>query len=531
MTQFVRAVFPMLIVLRLADQKDPVMDKLFFYVRRMDMTIEKSKNILDLMEERTLGISWRVINDIQIPSFDDGDSESLIDDNDNDSLDSSDDDSTQDGTDQSLGQRVTGIWFKRRDKLVTDFSIAGWLLSPIPQVYNDCKQSMTGEHRNAVERLLIKMMGSEFADDSDELASLLYFFWEEFEQFQSRSGPYEKSHIWNLSINRDLLLGKSYLWHKKNSYFQTKVLGKFACRVCSKIVGMGSAERNWGDVKHLKTEKRSHLSSATVEKQATIFGASCMADADIERKKIQASTTECYKLWDEEDFDEQFDMLSVDFIVRSNQRVLKCYMESWEKEHIRKKDDVSKAKFLHKYGGLEFEDVDRAGIILKICDKDMKFRRRSKKDKFDNGGWSPLAYTTKAGDKPIPWPIFEECALHDCLATYYRKHPELNVKTLLKKDQVEGVEWLMSLRKEDEEKSNDSNSTDSESDLDQAKTANFEGQAKDDGNMMSPCGGCGGLVGPVHKCDRCNSNMHPFCGRTIGEEGYGSFARCPKCDK
>ena len=55
---------------------------------------------------------------------------------------------------------------------------------------------------------------------------------------------------------------------------------------------MGSAERNWGDVKYLKSEKRSHLSAEAVEKQATIFGASCMMDADIERKKVQSNTEE-----------------------------------------------------------------------------------------------------------------------------------------------------------------------------------------------------------------------------------------------
>ena len=47
MTKFVRAVFPMLIVLRLADRKDPVKDKLYFYVRRMDKTLERSKVLLD----------------------------------------------------------------------------------------------------------------------------------------------------------------------------------------------------------------------------------------------------------------------------------------------------------------------------------------------------------------------------------------------------------------------------------------------------------------------------------------------------
>ena len=66
---------------------------------------------------------------------------------------------------------------------------------------------------------------------------------------------------------------------------------------------MGSAERNWGDVKYLKSEKRSHLSAEAVEKQATIFGASCMMDADIERKKVQSNTEERYKFWEDDDFD------------------------------------------------------------------------------------------------------------------------------------------------------------------------------------------------------------------------------------
>jgi hypothetical protein len=38
-------------------------------------------------------------------------------------------------------------------------------------------------------------------------------------------------------------------------------LGAFACIVCSKLLGIGSAERSWGGVKHLKTNKRSHIPS------------------------------------------------------------------------------------------------------------------------------------------------------------------------------------------------------------------------------------------------------------------------------
>jgi hypothetical protein len=45
---------------------------------------------------------------------------------------------------------------------------------------------------------------------------------------------------------------KAYRWHFKYSYPQTKVLGKLACLVLSKILGIGTAERNWKQVKAVK---------------------------------------------------------------------------------------------------------------------------------------------------------------------------------------------------------------------------------------------------------------------------------------
>jgi len=62
------------------------------------------------------------------------------------------------------------------------------------------------------------------------------------------------------------------MWHKKYFYSYTKYFGKFACHICSKILGIGLAERNWGEVVHLKTEKHSHLSAKQTNKQAIIFG-------------------------------------------------------------------------------------------------------------------------------------------------------------------------------------------------------------------------------------------------------------------
>ena len=140
MEKLVRAVFPMLIVLRLADQKEPVMDKLYFYVRRMDKALEKSKEHLDVLELQMSGVSWRILSDL-----DDNEDVPLPDDSDDgsDSIDYDTDSTAEEcdkpSTTKTLGQKVIDIWNKRRDKLVSDFSIAGWLLSPIPEIRQDSR--------------------------------------------------------------------------------------------------------------------------------------------------------------------------------------------------------------------------------------------------------------------------------------------------------------------------------------------------------------------------------------------------------
>lgn len=527
MAKFVRAVFPMLIVLRLADQKDPVMDKLYFYVRRMDKTLQKSKAVLDELSERTQGLSWRFLQNITDDGTHNEVDESSSDiDSINADTDSNTDDSDDESGSKSLGQRVIDIWNKRREKLVTDFAIAGWALSPIPEIYEDSRLNMKGEHRDAIDRLLTRMYGGGLSDDSDELASTLYTFWSEHNEFTSKTGHFVRAYIWNPK-NPDLIHGRSHLWHKANSYFHTKVLGKFACRVCSKIVGMGSAERNWGDVKHLKTEKRSHLSPEAVQKQATIFGASCMKDADLERKKAQSLTEVPYKFWDEEDFDSQFDLLAVNETTKKIPRHLRCYFEDWEQEHVRKKDDVSKAKFLRKYGGLEFKDVDN-GRILKIDDKDLCFTRKR---------WCVVAFP-EGSDESEPWLLDTNCPLYDCLSSFYADHPERNVKIILRKNQALDGDHLVDVSELQEKEKSTSPKKRKASTSSTAKkathTISTEGVSKkrrEDGSEdLTPCVGCGLTVGPAHKCDICHRNMHVFCGRGIGEEGHGQLVRCKECD-
>ena len=56
-TVLVRSVYPALLLLRLADLKSAAMDKLYFYVRQMDLTMNRSKELLQEMEKNYISSS------------------------------------------------------------------------------------------------------------------------------------------------------------------------------------------------------------------------------------------------------------------------------------------------------------------------------------------------------------------------------------------------------------------------------------------------------------------------------------------
>jgi hypothetical protein len=444
----VRAVFPMLLVLRLADRKSPVMDKLYFYVRRMDNTMEKSKRLLDGISSVTSHRNEFSSMLRSVASMGDDDSD---DDDDSDESECEEDDDDEDEDDEdaptaptlSLGDKVAFYWSRRRPSLVSSYAIAGWMLCPIPEVMDDATKYNTGQDRITIENLLKKLYGGGLEEDCDKVSELLNTFWTEFDQFQLKEGPYNRPHIWNPN-NGDILRGESHVWHKKNSLPHTEVLGKFACRVCSKIAGIGSAERAWGDVKHLKSEKRSHLGTNALKKQSTIFGASCMEAAA--RTAATKSPGEALKVWTDEDFDSEFDMLASTNTaeVTKPRRVLRCYVEEWERATSQKRDPVAEAKLLKKYGGLQFKDVDKNAHTNKMfyCDPDkLNWSRRSKR----GGGYSVIGYSEDYDeddqDKEDHIEYFvivdgdEPCsAIHDLARMYYTSHPEKGVKVITIED-------------------------------------------------------------------------------------------------
>ena len=64
------------------------------------------------------------------------------------------------------------------------------------------------------------------------------------------------------------------------------MLGKMACLVCSKIVGIGAAEQNWKEVKRVKTAQRNRLGTEKTAKLTLLVGNNCSRKADARRERM-----------------------------------------------------------------------------------------------------------------------------------------------------------------------------------------------------------------------------------------------------
>ena len=129
-----RALFPPLRVLRLADKFLAGMDKLFYYVRMTDKALQKSADNLDLMtyftgqetdeEEDSDGDSdeSNASNDIDFEDFIDSDIEE---EEEGEADEIEDVDSSIANNSKNLGDIFVSLWKKRHNKLVLDLAIAG----------------------------------------------------------------------------------------------------------------------------------------------------------------------------------------------------------------------------------------------------------------------------------------------------------------------------------------------------------------------------------------------------------------------
>lgn len=210
----------------------------------------------------------------------------------------------------------------------SDWSIAGWLLCPIPEVHNDMAENAQGAHYEAAEQVLRKLFHNltegEWRKKCDK-------FRMEHREFRNKVGKFSSQNkMWEAQT---LVDGNAHLWHDCYSVGITEVLGWFACRVTSKILGIGNAERCWGGVKQIKDGKRKHLGSNSTKKQSTIFVKTSIDEAKIKKTYKKRNLKNIIE-WDDADIEFVRGNKLPECFVRDTDKhkpCFRCWEEDWEK--------------------------------------------------------------------------------------------------------------------------------------------------------------------------------------------------------
>ena len=189
------------------------------------------------------------------------------------------------GQSRCLGDLVMDRWLDRKTLLDTNYAMAGWMLCVQPDVMDDVVvRTATGKEHEAMELVIEKLHYPPCPNKSIEMrgktmSHIKDCFWNEYRCFTERLYPFNRPGRF---LTDDAIQGRSYAWHKKYSLPYTEVLGYVACRVCSKPLGIGMAERAWGDLKSIKHGKRARLGGESTEMRSIIY-----TSANLTQKKAQ----------------------------------------------------------------------------------------------------------------------------------------------------------------------------------------------------------------------------------------------------
>ena len=244
-----------------------------------------------------------------------------------------------------MTDKVMTMWLKRKENLSHDYSLVGFILSPNPTIMA-ASEKHTEEHKTAVARLIEKLFVDPLLVGQAKLerrAKLIDTFWQEYSDFTLHVGRSKGEDMWFIAEQLDQL---AHVWHKTYSVGITEILGRLACIVTSKILGIGTAERNWKQLKSAKTGQRASLSAEKCKQQALIYGRYQQQRARIKYVKLGAAG----KLWDDDDFTGcKMDVYCKEIIESletpddndgDNVRIFRAWVEEWEKKKIGPQGDV-----------------------------------------------------------------------------------------------------------------------------------------------------------------------------------------------
>jgi hypothetical protein len=307
-------------------------------------------------------------------------------------------------------------------------SFAAWFCSPEADIRQDVEKYQVGSDRIAVEDVIKKLY---YPIRDEDLGNILQKFWKEYDDFKTRRGiSYQRAFIWETD---EIKQGNSHLWHKLYSIPFTDVFGKVACRVCSKPLGCGPAERNWGSLKHLKSGQRSHLSADKAQKQATVYGAASIDKARMIQAAEEKNGYVLESRWTDadlafahglEDWDGGPGNVPEPLVPK---RIFNAWIEDWEWDLLHHNDPVSEARLLQKYVGLRWIDPDEGRDELTIVDHECMEYQGGR----NAPGWCVIGVRDSDGVYE-PWQICGGDVI-DLIAAY-EQPAELNVEVVINEE-------------------------------------------------------------------------------------------------
>jgi hypothetical protein len=297
-------------------------------------------------------------------------------------------------------------------------------------------------HNNAVVSLITKLILDPLLVGDEKsrcLAESITTFWDEYDCFVNKRRMFKMSHMWDPLARGDKV--PAYRWHQRYSLHTTKVLGKVACLVLSKILGIGTSERNWKQVKLMKSGQRSNTHPERCKKQVALYGIYQQTKARARAAKLSSVG----KLWEDADFktlkmDEYCkDMVEeLDLDERPPFKMFRNWQETWERKPLGPAGDVLLHERLKvKYIGFKLNENEGDYRIFTV--HAIEFKRETRRKFYQIVG------VTKDFDTNLSieenevnhYDVWEFCSdTYDCFRVYYDENAEEERVTVYEKGGV-----------------------------------------------------------------------------------------------
>jgi hypothetical protein len=160
-------------------------------------------------------------------------------------------------------------------------------------------------YSDAIKCLIGKLLVHE-----NFLADMTTTFFDEHQRFVNQTGIQNSDTMWYTAGKSDFVV--ACFWHHTWMLPRNKVLGKLACLVLFKILGIGTAKRNWKQVKKIKYRDRANLGNELTAKITNVYGQ--YPQVKLRNRDDQKSSVG--RLWTEEDLNcMKIDVFYADVVV------------------------------------------------------------------------------------------------------------------------------------------------------------------------------------------------------------------------